>query len=113
MKYEFSTDTKASYKTEIRLKADALLWMLTMYATVQNVTSTGIFVYRYCSLYECGPHVKFDPSLARGLDYYTGVIYEAVSVNSFLLFGGIPVPVPVPTVYVLSDLDKSVIFFLP
>ena len=22
--------------------------------------------------------VRFDPSLARGLDYYTGVIYEAV-----------------------------------
>jgi len=33
---------------------------------------------RYCALYDCGDHVKFDPSLARGLDYYTGVIYEAV-----------------------------------
>ena len=40
-------------------------------------------VPRYCALYDCGPHVKFDPSLARGLDYYTGVIYEAVS-NSFI-----------------------------
>merc|ERR1719461_2621680 len=32
----------------------------------------------YCSLYGCGEAVSFDLSLARGLDYYTGVIYEAV-----------------------------------
>merc|ERR1712002_1066794 len=28
--------------------------------------------------YKCGQFVSFDLSLARGLDYYTGVIYEAV-----------------------------------
>ena len=33
---------------------------------------------RYCGLYGCGDVVSFDLSLARGLDYYTGVIYEAV-----------------------------------
>jgi len=33
---------------------------------------------RYCELYGCGEVVSFDLSLARGLDYYTGVIYEAV-----------------------------------
>ena len=33
---------------------------------------------RYCALYGCGDVVSFDLSLARGLDYYTGVIYEAV-----------------------------------
>jgi len=33
---------------------------------------------KYCSLYGCGEVVSFDLSLARGLDYYTGVIYEAV-----------------------------------
>jgi len=33
---------------------------------------------RYCKLYGCGDVVSFDLSLARGLDYYTGVIYEAV-----------------------------------
>ncbi|CAE1246564.1 HARS [Acanthosepion pharaonis] len=32
----------------------------------------------YCSLYGCLNEVSFDLSLARGLDYYTGVIYEAV-----------------------------------
>jgi histidyl-tRNA synthetase len=33
---------------------------------------------KYCDLYKCGENVSFDLSLARGLDYYTGVIYEAV-----------------------------------
>ena len=32
----------------------------------------------YCQLYGVGGRVSFDLSLARGLDYYTGVIYEAV-----------------------------------
>jgi len=32
----------------------------------------------YCDLYGCSDVVSFDLSLARGLDYYTGVIYEAV-----------------------------------
>lgn len=33
---------------------------------------------RYCELYGVQDKVLFDLSLARGLDYYTGVIYEAV-----------------------------------
>ncbi|CAG9822580.1 unnamed protein product [Phaedon cochleariae] len=33
---------------------------------------------RYCEIYGTGDRVSFDLSLARGLDYYTGVIYEAV-----------------------------------
>ncbi|ELT88203.1 hypothetical protein CAPTEDRAFT_183902 [Capitella teleta] len=33
---------------------------------------------RYCDLYGVLDKVSFDLSLARGLDYYTGVIYEAV-----------------------------------
>ena len=36
---------------------------------------------QYCQLYRCGEVVSFDLSLARGLDYYTGVIYEAVLVG--------------------------------
>jgi len=32
----------------------------------------------YCRLYSCQEVVSFDLSLARGLDYYTGIIYEAV-----------------------------------
>jgi len=33
---------------------------------------------RYSNIYGCSDVVSFDLSLARGLDYYTGVIYEAV-----------------------------------
>ena len=33
---------------------------------------------RYCDLFGCSDFVSFDLSLARGLDYYTGLIYEAV-----------------------------------
>ena len=33
---------------------------------------------RYCELLGCADIVSFDLSLARGLDYYTGIIYEAV-----------------------------------
>merc|ERR1711899_174424 len=35
-------------------------------------------ILRCCTLYGCSDSVSFDLSLARGLDYYTGVIYEAV-----------------------------------
>lgn len=33
---------------------------------------------RYCDVYGITDRVQFDLSLARGLDYYTGIIYEAV-----------------------------------
>ncbi len=33
---------------------------------------------RYADLYSILPRVSFDMSLARGLDYYTGIIFEAV-----------------------------------
>jgi len=33
---------------------------------------------RYIDLYDLSQYVVFDLSLARGLDYYTGVIYEAI-----------------------------------
>jgi len=39
----------------------------------------GIRVFlKYCDLLGCSDVVSFDLSLARGLDYYTGIIYEAV-----------------------------------
>ncbi|KAL1505388.1 hypothetical protein ABEB36_004966 [Hypothenemus hampei] len=33
---------------------------------------------KYCDLFDISSNVSFDLSLARGLDYYTGIIYEAV-----------------------------------
>ncbi|XP_044589083.1 histidine--tRNA ligase, cytoplasmic isoform X3 [Cotesia glomerata] len=37
---------------------------------------------KYCDLFKVTDKVVFDLSLARGLDYYTGVIYEAVLTDS-------------------------------
>lgn len=44
---------------------------------------------RYCELLGCADAVSFDLSLARGLDYYTGVIYEAVLLGKRNLFNSI------------------------
>ncbi|KAJ1926809.1 Cytoplasmic and mitochondrial histidine tRNA synthetase [Tieghemiomyces parasiticus] len=38
--------------------------------------------FRYAKVFKIADWVSFDLSLARGLDYYTGVIYEAVLVDS-------------------------------
>lgn len=35
-------------------------------------------ILKYCKIYGTYENVSFDLSLARGLDYYTGIIYEAV-----------------------------------
>lgn len=43
----------------------------------------------YADIFNCTPHrIVFDPSLARGLDYYTGAIYEVVIKSKviFLIF---------------------------
>lgn len=37
----------------------------------------------YCQLYGLTDVVSFDLSLARGLDYYTGIIYEAVLLGEY------------------------------
>ncbi|KAI6233108.1 Histidine--tRNA ligase [Aphelenchoides fujianensis] len=49
---------------------------------------------KYCRLYECAENVVFEPSLARGLDYYTGAIYEVV-VTEFSFSTADPAPAPV------------------
>ncbi len=33
---------------------------------------------QYCEIWNCNSKIKFDATLARGLDYYTGLIYEVV-----------------------------------
>lgn len=39
-------------------------------------------LYKYCKIFKVDDKIEIDLSLARGLDYYTGVIYEAVLTNS-------------------------------
>ncbi|XP_054715969.1 histidine--tRNA ligase, cytoplasmic-like isoform X2 [Uloborus diversus] len=43
----------------------------------QGLESMKLF-FVYCELYDVLDKVSFDLSLARGLDYYTGIIFEAV-----------------------------------
>jgi len=47
-------------------------------ATAKQGLEDMRLLLRYCGIYGCSEVVSFDLSLARGLDYYTGVIYEAV-----------------------------------
>ncbi|KAJ2327781.1 Cytoplasmic and mitochondrial histidine tRNA synthetase, partial [Coemansia sp. RSA 2681] len=46
----------------------------------EGVRDMGLF-FKYARIYGILDYVSFDMSLARGLDYYTGVIYEAVLVE--------------------------------
>lgn len=43
----------------------------------EGLESMKLF-FIYCDLYDVLDKVSFDLSLARGLDYYTGIIFEAV-----------------------------------
>ncbi|KAJ1962895.1 Cytoplasmic and mitochondrial histidine tRNA synthetase, partial [Dimargaris xerosporica] len=38
--------------------------------------------FKYARIFKIAPKLSFDLSLARGLDYYTGIIYEAILVES-------------------------------
>lgn len=46
-------------------------------SAVEGLECLKLF-FRYAELFRVKERVKFDMSLARGLDYYTGIIYEAV-----------------------------------
>ena len=48
-----------------------------------------LLLFNYVSAMGCVQHVSFDLSLARGLDYYTGVIYEAVLTSGTSSLGSI------------------------
>jgi len=52
-------------------------------AAVQGLDSMELLL-KYCDIYKILDKVKFDLSLARGLDYYTGVIYEAILCGMYI-----------------------------
>lgn len=56
---------------------------------VQGLDSMELLL-KYCGMYKILDKVKFDLSLARGLDYYTGVIYEAVLCGRYISFLALP-----------------------
>lgn len=53
-------------------------------SAVAGLEGMKIFL-QYCDLYGVKDKVVFDLSLARGLDYYTGVIFEAVLLSKNLI----------------------------
>jgi len=50
-------------------------------ARVQEAVKDMQLFFAYCDAFGCLARVSFDLSLARGLDYYTGVIFEAVTLT--------------------------------
>lgn len=54
--------------------------------STHKLASEGIkdmtLLYDYLDVYGIADHMSFDMSLARGLDYYTGIIYEAITAAS-------------------------------
>ena len=67
---------------------------LTLYHTTHTLGANGALkdlnsLFGYLDAMGSLPHVSFDLSLARGLDYYTGVIYEVVLVDGTSQVGSI------------------------
>ncbi|KAK7207090.1 mitochondrial and cytoplasmic histidine-tRNA ligase Hrs1 [Myxozyma melibiosi] len=58
-----------------------------------------VLLYDYLDAFEASSKVSFDLSLARGLDYYTGIIYECVTTGS--------APPPAPTEEAASSKKSS------
>lgn len=51
---------------------------------------TGMkLLFDYCKMFNIAPSISFDLSLARGLDYYTGLIYEVVITDNNVECGSI------------------------
>ena len=67
---------------------------------LEGLTGMKTFL-KYCELLGCADVVSFDLSLARGLDYYTGIIYEAVLLGDNKDAKGEPIQVgsPPPAYY--------------
>lgn len=51
-------------------------------AAIEGLEGIKLLLH-YCEIYGIKDKILFDLSLARGLDYYTGVIYEAVLTGTY------------------------------
>ncbi|KAJ2822419.1 Cytoplasmic and mitochondrial histidine tRNA synthetase [Coemansia furcata] len=65
---------------EVLARLQALPELMASTKAQEGVKDMGLF-FRYAKIYGILDYVSFDMSLARGLDYYTGIIYEAVLVE--------------------------------
>ncbi|KAJ2488826.1 Cytoplasmic and mitochondrial histidine tRNA synthetase [Coemansia sp. RSA 2050] len=65
---------------EVLAKLQSLPELMASVKAQEGIRDMGLF-FRYAGIYGILDYVSFDMSLARGLDYYTGIIYEAVLVE--------------------------------
>lgn len=84
-------------------------------AAVQGLDSMELLL-KYCDIYKVLDKIKFDLSLARGLDYYTGVIYEAILcgmyVSLFRFLRRKMLQLVAKRVFTRSNLIKSIIHII-
>ncbi|CAD1477808.1 unnamed protein product [Heterotrigona itama] len=64
-----------------KLRADD---RLTRYESAVKGLESVELLFQYCDLLRVADEIIFDLSLARGLDYYTGVIFEAILTGEFV-----------------------------
>ncbi|KAJ2073915.1 Cytoplasmic and mitochondrial histidine tRNA synthetase [Coemansia sp. S155-1] len=65
---------------EVLARLQAMPGLMASAKAQEGVKDMGLF-FRYAKIFGILDYISFDMSLARGLDYYTGVIYEAVLVE--------------------------------
>ncbi|XP_015593259.1 histidine--tRNA ligase, cytoplasmic isoform X1 [Cephus cinctus] len=58
-------------------------------ATAVEALNALELLLKYCDIYKLTDKISFELSLARGLDYYTGIIYEAVLIGDNVEVGSI------------------------
>lgn len=71
----------AGHPNEMLAKLKALPQLMQNKDAAEAVADMDL-LFRYLTCFGCVDRFSFDLSLARGLDYYTGVIYEAVLVDN-------------------------------
>ncbi|KWU41496.1 histidyl-tRNA synthetase [Rhodotorula sp. JG-1b] len=85
----------------VKLKGKSTLLKQDARLTANKSASEGLndmeLLYTYLDIFGVSSRMSFDLSLARGLDYYTGIIYEAVTEGSAPPVPVAPKPEAVPT----------------
>jgi histidyl-tRNA synthetase len=84
--YVVSLDERSFEETLEFVRSDTLL---SQNKQVKNRVAEMEPLLRYLTAFDIAQYVEFDLSLARGLDYYNGLIYEVVLNDTSLKVGSI------------------------
>lgn len=81
-----SADAIGTFVAQHGRPVDVLAWItshatLPQHALAKPAVEDLTILFQYLEAMGCIECIEFDLSLARGLDYYTGVIYEAVLIG--------------------------------